>query len=145
MAYQNALADLLSAIQQAWEPPDDTGRYNTALKPAQEARFRAQYAPNDSYDYDMRGAYAANTKAAANGHYPDTYKKPNHMTFSTGSQYSTPEHTGGQWIQAPSGKWIFMASPWNMNNSGALGLLDYFAHQEQGNIPVLPIDWSLRR
>lgn len=136
------LGDLL---RQAWESPDDTAHYNTQLSPADEARFRQQYAPGDSYDYDMRGAFKAGTKAAGNGHFPDTYKKPNHPTFSTQSQYSTPDQTGGQWVQAPSGKWVFMASPWNMNTLGSSGLLDYFSQREPDSIPVLPINFNLGR
>lgn len=118
--------------------------FDTPLSAKDEARFRASYPdPHDTEDYDMRGAFKAGVTAAGNGHYPDTYKKPNHPTFSSESQYSTPEHAGGRWMQAPNGHWIFMASPWNMNNLGPQGLLDYFQQREPDSIPVLPINYDL--
>ena len=95
-------------------------------------------------DYDMRGAWRANSQQAGNGHYPDTYKKPNHPTFSRESQYSTPGQTGGEWVQAPDGSWVFAASPLNMSNMGARGLSDYFQKNEPGAVPLLPIDWRMR-
>lgn len=123
--------------------------YDTRLSPRDEVRFENWLTKTgralDLEDYDLRGAWKSSAKAASNGHLPDTWKKPNHPTFSDESQYSTSEQTGGKWTQAPSGKWIFMASPYNMNNRGALSLLDYFARFEPDAIPVLPINWSLRR
>lgn len=67
--------------------------YNTQLSPEEESKFqswKAQNAPNDSgADYDLRGAYKAGlTKDIASGHWPDTYKKPNHPTFSEESIYA---------------------------------------------------------
>lgn len=66
--------------------------FNTVLPPQAEREFQAwktRYAPNDSgLDYDYRGAFAAGVKPAANGHWPDTFKKPAHDTFSVESQYS---------------------------------------------------------
>jgi hypothetical protein len=43
-------------------------------------------------------------------HFPDTYKLPNHPTFSNESIYSTPENTGGSWegeTFSPKGKFQF--------------------------------------
>jgi hypothetical protein len=67
--------------------------YNTQLSPEQEILFRKwknQFAPNDSgIDYDFRGAFLSGLKPDANnGHWPDTYKKPNHQTFSNESKYA---------------------------------------------------------
>jgi len=67
--------------------------YNTVLPADQKKPYRAwkqKYAPKDSgMDYDLRGAYAAGVKPdAKTGHWPDTYKKPNHPTFSNESQYA---------------------------------------------------------
>lgn len=123
--------------------------YDTRLSPADEARFENWLSHTgralDLQDYDLRGAWNAGIRPDARGHLPDTYKKPNHPTFSRESQYSNAQHSGGQWVQAPSGRWIFMASPWNMNNTGAGSLMEYFARVEPDSIPVLPINWSLRR
>lgn len=75
--------------------------YETALTPREEVKFtawKAQHAPNDSgADYDLRGAFKANMRPdVATGHWPDTYKKPNHPTFSDQSQYAkdAPERAG---------------------------------------------------
>jgi hypothetical protein len=59
--------------------------------PAQNQTFeqwKAKYAPRDSgEDYDLKGAYRAGVAPDAQGHMPDTFKKPNHPTFSVESQY----------------------------------------------------------
>jgi hypothetical protein len=67
--------------------------YETRLSAKDEARFQAwkrKYAPLDSgADYDLRGAYKAGLKPdPKTGHWPDTYKKPNHPTFSNQSIYA---------------------------------------------------------
>ncbi len=82
--------------------PVGQGSYDTKLSPTQEQAFTAwkqHYAPNDSgMDYDLRGAFKAGlTPDPQTGHWPDTFKKPNHPTFSNESQYSTPENPGGHW------------------------------------------------
>src|SRR5258706_5940169 len=76
-------------------------KFDTALAPEEETRFsswKQRYAPNDSgADYDLRGAYKAGlTPDAKTGHWPDTFKKPNHPTFSNESQYAkdAPEKAG---------------------------------------------------
>lgn len=78
-------------------------KYETALTPEEETGFskwKQQYAPQDSgVDYDWRGAFKAKlTPDAKSGHWPDTYKKPNHPTFSVESQYAkdAPE-LAGRW------------------------------------------------
>lgn len=79
--------------------------YNTVLSPAKEEQFKAwkrQNAPNDSGDdYDLRGAFMAGVSPAANGHWPDTFKKPNHPTFSDQSQYAryAPDKAG-HWTES---------------------------------------------
>lgn len=66
--------------------------FNTKLSSEDETKFQAwkqTYAPKDSGDdYDLRGAYKAGLTPADNGHWPDTYKKPNHPTFSDQSIYA---------------------------------------------------------
>ena len=66
--------------------------YDTPLSTNEEADFqkwKSANAPNDSgNDYDLRGAYKAGLQPAENGHWDDTFKKPNHPTFSTFSQYA---------------------------------------------------------
>jgi len=80
------------------------GTFDTILTVPEEREFKAwkqQYAPNDSgADYDLRGAFKAGlTPDSTTGHWPDTYKKPNHPTFSDESkyaQYGTPGHWEGE-------------------------------------------------
>lgn len=73
--------------------PQQPADFETKLTPAEETNFqnwKAKYAPNDSgADYDLRGAFKAGlTPDPASGHWPDTFKKPNHPTFSNESQYA---------------------------------------------------------
>lgn len=92
-------------------PTNFTPDFDTILSDEQAAGYPAwkqQYAPKDSgQDYDLRGAYAAGLKPAANGHWADTFKKPNHPTFSDQSRYAgygTPGRWEGErFIPAPAG------------------------------------------
>lgn len=66
--------------------------YETTLTDSEEQAFKdwkIKYAPADSgADYDLRGAFKAGiTPDAKTGHWPDTFKKPNHPTFSPESIY----------------------------------------------------------
>lgn len=61
-----------------------------------EGKANIPYNPNSDYDYlsyYKNGDY----KNYSGGHFPDTYKTPNHKTFSNESIYSTPENPGGSW------------------------------------------------
>lgn len=125
--------------------------YETALADPQEAQFQQWRArlPSDLQnmsDYDLRGAWLANAKEAGNGHLPDTWKKPNHMTFSSGSQYSTPQQSGGDWVDSGNGKnWAFWASPTNLQQHSASDLASYFRQYEPDSTVVLPINYKLPR
>lgn len=70
----------------------EASAYDTKLNPVEETQFqdwKKRNAPRDSgVDYDLRGAFKAGLQPAANGHWPDTYKKPNHPTFSDQSLYA---------------------------------------------------------
>src|SRR6266446_2227916 len=77
-------------------------QYETRLSPEEETKFQAwkqQNAPNDSgVDYDLRGAYQAGLQPVENGHWPDTFKKPNHPTFSDQSIYAKDRpDLAGRW------------------------------------------------
>lgn len=126
---------------------DQTANYNTPLDPAQEASFQqwvqAAGRTGDLADYDLRGAWKANAKAAGNGHLPDTWKKPNHPTFSRESIYSGPYATGGDWAPQPADKWGFTASPDNLRYRDANALRGYFQQYEPGNQLTLPPDNAL--
>lgn len=73
--------------------PVNPKHYDTALTDEQESKFqdwKSKMAPNDSgEDYDLRGAFLNNAKPhPETGHWPDTFKKPNHPTFSDQSMYA---------------------------------------------------------
>ncbi len=89
-AAQGYLAQQIAANPNNQQP----AQFETALNPQEEAQFqqwKLKNAPNDSgVDYDLRGAFKAGLSPATNGHWPDTFKKPNHPTFSAESIYATP-------------------------------------------------------
>lgn len=90
----DALQQLMLAQQQQVTPTlQSLDPYVTHLSPEEEAAFqqwKAMYAPNDSgVDYDLRGAFKAGLRPdSRSGHWPDTFKKPNHPTFSDQSIYA---------------------------------------------------------
>ena len=80
-------------------------RFNTALSPEEEQQFQAwakskgKNPDNESIDYDLRGFWKSGDALAPNGHATDTYKKPNHPTFSNESIYhGTPTPSGGVYV-----------------------------------------------
>lgn len=122
---------------------DFTSRYNTPLNRDEEAAFQGWLAQtnreSDLLDYDLRGAWKANAQAAANGHLPDTWKKPNHPTFSDESQYNGQDgYKGGQWVQDNTGRWGYYAAPTNLENYGAVQLQQYFQKREPDSLLVYP-------
>lgn len=86
-------------------PPSEV----TLLSPEDEASFQVWAARNGVRDadsplsrYDYRGAWQANQQSAVSAvdgepHWPDTFKRHGHPTFSVESQYSTGPRDGGRW------------------------------------------------
>ena len=69
---------------------------------------------------------------------PDTYKKPNHPTFSVESKYNNVDgNIGGKWSE-DNGKTIFEPSTTNISNLGEDGLKNYFDKYEKGVELKLP-------
>lgn len=130
---------------------DPTGQFDTKLSPQDEARFQQWMRTlpanlQSTEDYDLRGAWKSNAQAATNGHLPDTWKKPNHPTFSSESMYSSPANgQGGNWVDAPGGKYVYWASPANLRYQSAPSLASYFKEREPDSSVVLPINYSLPR
>jgi hypothetical protein len=150
------LAQSMGAQAQS-DPYDFTARYNTPLSPAQETAFQAwgkqQAAENsgrnpalDTYDYDMRGFWNAangNPQFADNGHAGDAFKKPNHPTFSTLSQYHGVDgNQGGTWGGGQDGQpWTFSPGATNLQVHDVGDLQRYFADPRNGetrNQLILP-------
>lgn len=97
------------------------------------------YTDDFNTDYDMRGAWKAGLlKSEYGGHLPDTFKKPNHPTFSSESIYSSDATPGGDWVQSEGGKWSFRPSETNLQNLGVGGLQDYFKRVEPDAELILP-------
>ena len=91
--YKSMTGGLLGLMQPA---------YQTPLSPQQEMAFqlwKQKFAPHDTgEDYDLRGAFLKGFMPdPQSGHWPDTYKKPNHPTFSNESIYATP-YGAGHWL-----------------------------------------------
>lgn len=122
--------------------PDYTEMFNTKLDPRTEQMFMNWMTRSgrakDLYDYDLRGAFSNNAKLASNGHFPDTYKKPNHPTFSNESVYHSDERPGGVWQQDEKGTWSFAPSATNLQTHGAGFLQKYFKEREPDATLLLP-------
>ena len=126
------------------DPKDLSALYNTKLTPKQEAEYQAwataHHRQNDTYDYDMRGAWLGGAAQAENGHYPDTYKKPNHPTFSDQSKYNGVDgFIGGSWVGDDQNGWSFQASPSNLHWQSPEQLQNYFKEREPTVKLLLPI------
>ena len=95
----------------------------------------------DSFKYNPgeAGKYDPKTTEA---HLPDTYKKPNHPTFSKDSVYSIPGiQEGGQWNEDSATKqWSFKPSDVNLRNRSAENLQNYFDESD----PTAKLDLSGR-
>lgn len=128
-------------------PTDLTSKYNTPLDNKQESQFqswqKAQSAVSkrdiskDLSDYDMRGYWQQRQSSpqsrGKNGHYPDTFKKPSHPTFSDESKYSTYGTSGGHWV----GDKAFVPSGTNAMYHNAMELSSYFKRNEP-NVRLIP-------
>lgn len=94
-------------------------------------------------DYDMEAFLRANPgfKAEPGQHYPDTYKRPNHPTFSDESIYHNEKNQGGHWSVGPDGRDVFTPGPANLQHHTIEELQDYFQRVEPGNTLNVP-DWQ---
>ena len=86
----------------------------------------------DEHDYDLESYYNSlkynPNEESSDMHLPDTYKKPNHPTFSSQSIYNIPGiQEGGQWIENEDKKWSFTPSDLNLRNMSAEQMVDYFS------------------
>lgn len=132
------------------ETPDFSDQFNTQLTPweeslyqdwrAEQSRVQGRDLAKDEADYDLRGAWRAGAGKTAGGHLPDTFKKPNHPTFSKESQYSGVSGIeGGEWQQV-NGKWRFVASRDQFKYRSPEQLRAYFDKVEKDSELVVPDD-----
>lgn len=133
-------------------------RFTTALRPEQEQAYQAWRAalPADlqnEQDYDLRGAFLASAKANGRLHMTDQFKKPNHVTFSDGSQYSNAATPGGRWVATgrknavdpTQDEYVFFASPENARHTNIDDMASYFVGSEPGNYAVYSSNYKLPR
>jgi hypothetical protein len=95
----------------------------------------------ESADYDARAAFAAGVKPDERGHLPDTYKKPNHITYSTESVAAKAKGAppAGEWTGSDKSGWTFKATQTNIHNAGGVDALkEYFKTHEPDAKLVLP-------
>lgn len=88
----------------------------------------AKQTRNWSGDYDYG---KSDMIQAANGHYSDSGKLPWHPTFSTESEYSSPEFKGGEWKEI-DGKMTYTPSEDMIKAGTTKGLVDYMRTREPG-------------
>jgi hypothetical protein len=121
-------------------------QYNTPLDDLNEANRYLKWAgkmgkdpEEEEKDYDLRGAFKAGIKPAKDGHLPDTFKKPSHITFSDESRYSGPGNEGGHWVQDAKGNYVaFRVGAANLVHHTPEQIRDYFKNFEPGTLPIFP-------
>ena len=122
-------------------------KYNTKLSDKDEKRFQqwikdisikqGRNILEDLYDYDMRGAFKEGLTPDNNLHWKDTYKKPNHPTFSTQSIYHNIDgYSGGEWNKDTFGRDTFTPSKTNLYTYDELQ--NYFNRAEPNALLIEP-------
>jgi hypothetical protein len=95
---------------------------------AKQSQLQGRDVSRDEHDYDLEGYYSSLKASPIDGagHLPDTFKKPNHPTFSNQSKYHVPviQH-GGNWEGS-----TFTPSEHNLENMGRSNLQSYFNQVE---------------
>ena len=155
------LHELYNRLSKAESPqiPDLTDSYNTVLTGDEEKKFGEWKAGMEEtganlgmHDYDIQGAWKAGVKPDGNLHWADSFKKPNHPTFSSYSIYAEQQKpkdyvgtasepmgrpAGGEWIDHKDNgsHWTFAPSEHVMNVRGPAQMLEYFnAHEKHNNV-----------
>jgi hypothetical protein len=115
------------------------GEHDTFLGVAEEGLYqeRKKSLPKSlqsEKDYDLRGAYKAGLldNVEEGMHLPDTFKKPNHITFSKESKYYEDGMWAGEWTEDGD----FMI-PLNTSKAKLAKLKNYFAEHEPNAMIVI--------
>ena len=96
-------------------------------QPAVQAQnINVGQAPMADYDYAAARAAGINPDPKT-GHWPDTYKLPSHITFSTESKYN--DGGAGTWEQKGD-QWYFTPGPTNLKYHTIEEIRDYFKNYE---------------
>ena len=97
---------------------------------------------NDTLTYDLRAAYdelpysVMKKFANSNSHLPDTYKKPNHPTFSNESKFHSTETPGGKWDKV-DGVWYYEPSLLNIESMGGLKKYEEWFKQNEPGVELM--------
>lgn len=126
--------------------------YNTKLDSKEEQEYqiwRNNLPENlqEEEDYDLRGLWKENKDQGLlddNSHFPDKYKKPNHITFSKESIYSKGTVEGGIWDNK-KGHWTFYPSYFNLQQHSKEEIQDYFDKYEKDSSVIFPIEVKFMR
>lgn len=117
--------------------PVETAEDITPAPVQDDKKLITQGAELDSYNY--AAAVAAGVQPNANGHWPDTYKLPNHMTFSDESKYHSEATPGGHWEDLGNDKWKFTPSEHNLKQHSEEEMRKYFKDYEpDSELNILP-------
>lgn len=112
-------------------PPEKQAAYDAWVK--QQSEERGRDVNQDKLDYDVQGFYLSGQGLGANAHGPDTFKKPNHPTFSNQSQYGSG---GGAWSNQ-DGHDVFTPTPENFKYRTPGALSDYWKKVEEQHGGIL--------
>lgn len=138
------LSLLKNAMYGELDPEDGsyyrTDMYNT-VNASTGIRQYSYETPLETKDYDYDAWQKANpgVQMAPGQHYPDTFKLPNHMTFSDESMYHGGENQGGHWGTDDQGNDTFTPGRTNLEQHSMSDLRDYFSRVEP-NAKLLPPD-----
>src|SRR6185369_12150240 len=94
--------------------------------------------PSNDYDYAAWQKANPGVEMAPGQHYPDTYKLPNHITFSDESMYHGGDNQGGHWGTDEKGRDTFTPGPTNLKNYSMEALQDYFKRVEPDAVLLPP-------
>jgi len=103
MSREKSFPDMASRSRAMSGRDSDEAKFQYWLSELSNSQGRE--AGNDLQDYDMRGAYLSGipSQQPPGGHFPDTFKKPNHETFSNESIYHNT--TGPAGVPWEGGRW----------------------------------------
>ena len=66
-------------------------------------------------------------------HLTDEFKLPEHITYSEGSMYSSPDIQGGKWQSGGNDRWQFTPSDFNNSQVSPEEYARYFSERERKN------------
>lgn len=144
MVDESSKKNVQAAIADAFKPvqPDEgwtarIGKFFSRPPASTGGPIAATAQPQADYDmagYDKEHGAGEGEKTIASGqHLPDTYKLPNHITFSKDSKYSNSGQEGGTWKQ-DGDKWNFTPSAFNLSQHTIQEYMHYFDTVEKDSV-----------